>query len=384
MNTLQEFIANGFCEVVAENMISNYAARIGKEYGCWKLEDVNYDFDRKSQIWTMRCVQCGEAKQIKRPKMRDISLSCKCQKIKKIKKESLKVLHNGDFSYMNKVYGNDKVVGFKKTRKGSYEWICECQLCGNTHIRIPVELKEGRAPLCKCLTTRKDFGYLIGIQKNYLKVINVHQKAGDKSYLVCECCCGKIVNVNKYDWEHEIVKSCGCMHDKLLTTHGLSGKRLYRIWRGMNQRCYNPKSNAFYNYGGRGIAICDEWHGETGLKNFVAWAESHGYADNLSIDRIDVNGNYEPSNCRWADSDTQIENRRPSSEWKKREKGNKHKRRVLWTIDGIEKSAREWCEEYGMSYESVMYRIKANGMTVYEALTTPKVMDGRPRKVAAN
>ena len=96
-------------------------------------------------------------------------------------------------------------------------------------------------------------------------------------------------------------------------THGLSmveGKatRLYGIWCGMKQRCYNPKSCNYKYYGGRGIAVCDEWQND--YKAFYDWAMSNGYCSNLSIDRINVNGNYEPSNCQWVTQSYQILNRR--------------------------------------------------------------------------
>lgn len=100
------------------------------------------------------------------------------------------------------------------------------------------------------------------------------------------------------------------------TTHGLKGNRLYRIHHNMKQRCYNPNNTHWFNYGGRGIKICDEWISydhenkiNTGFLNFYNWAMNNGYADDLTVDRIDPNANYSPDNCRWVDRKFQSNNR---------------------------------------------------------------------------
>lgn len=95
-----------------------------------------------------------------------------------------------------------------------------------------------------------------------------------------------------------------------ITTHNNSRTRLYKIWDGMKERCYRPKHPHYKDYGGRGIKVCDEWIGEQGFYCFKEWAMSNGYSENLTLDRIDNDGNYEPSNCRWVTVKEQMNNKR--------------------------------------------------------------------------
>lgn len=117
----------------------------------------------------------------------------------------------------------------------------------------------------------------------------------------CQCDCGGETITSTYHLTHEQTKSCGCLTAERARErhlrHGGKGTRLYNIWKNMRQRCNNPKNPDFTLYGARGVTVCEEWDD---FAVFRDWAESHGYRDELTLDRIEPDGNYEPSNCRWA------------------------------------------------------------------------------------
>lgn len=123
----------------------------------------------------------------------------------------------------------------------------------------------------------------------------------------CRCDCGKEVEVLPGNEKAGRVHSCGCAQIESATKHGQRNTRLYQIWVGMRRRCTDANHVNYANYGAIGIHVCDEWES---FDSFFKWAIENGYQDDLSIDRIDVHGNYEPSNCRWATAKVQSNNRR--------------------------------------------------------------------------
>lgn len=137
------------------------------------------------------------------------------------------------------------------------------------------------------------------------------------------------------------------------TTHDMCYTRIYRIWKAMKTRCTNPNSHDFHNYGGRGITVCKEWSDD--FMNFYNWAVANGYADDLTIDHIDVNGNYEPNNCRWANNELQAKNRRTS---------------IFITFNDSTHSIPEWEEITGIKSATIRKRLRA-GWNIKDVLTKP-------------
>ena len=154
---------------------------------------------------------------------------------------------------------------------------------------------------------------LVGEKFGSLSVIKrVPSLSSKYSLWLCHCDCGKDVVVRGGNLASGNSKSCGCKKmdiGRRSLKHGMSNTRLYHIHSWMKERCSKPYSSAYRWYGGKGVCVCDEWLGENGFKNFADWAMASGYSDELSIDRINPNGNYEPTNCRWVDTKTQQNNK---------------------------------------------------------------------------
>lgn len=151
-------------------------------------------------------------------------------------------------------------------------------------------------------------------------VIRKTEQRQSKS-VMWECCCdcGTVRLVNGANLRKGLTMSCGCFnrekaaeHCRDMSKHNLHKNRLYRVWSGMKARCETPNARNYKNYGARGIKVCAEWQE---FLSFYEWAMANGYNENApygkcTLDRIDVNGNYEPSNCRWVDMKIQNNNRR--------------------------------------------------------------------------
>lgn len=207
------------------------------------------------------------------------------------------------------------------------------------------------------------FGRLVAIERAG------KSKSGNSLWL-CKCECGKEVVVNISNLRNGHTQSCGCYaselrkHRKTRTTHGMSYSRLYRIWKGIKQRCNDPKCTGYQHYGGKGISICDEW--KNSFEAFDEWATANGYTDDLTIDRIDPNGNYEPSNCRWADTKEQSRNKSTTA---------------YLTLNGETKSMAEWHEILGIPFSTMVNR-KRKGLPDELILSKDYLKSGKSKEDA--
>ena len=239
------------------------------------------------------------------------------------------------------------------------QWRCVCD-CGNEVVVRGEYLKSGHTKSCGCLTSEN----LVGMKFGRLTVMDRESPKSKKAkgLWVCKCECGNVIKVNTSDLKSGNTTSCGCKRKETLrqlrTKHGESNTRLYNVWSDMKKRCYNTKNVDYKNYGGRGITVCDEW---MDFQNFYEWAIANGYDETAprgqcTIDRIDVDGCYEPENCRWVDRYIQMNNKRNN--------------RIL-TYNGESHTLAEWCEIVNIPYNCLKSRLNKLHWSVEKTLTTP-------------
>jgi len=243
------------------------------------------------------------------------------------------------------------------------QYLCRCE-CGKEQVVLGQNLLNGASRSCGCFKRERD-----GAARRARIHISLGQRFGRwivvgdlerhrRSTCLCRCDCGAEEQVLAQNLLNGTSQSCGCLkaavNARLQTRHGEHDSRLYRIWRGMRQRCGNPNIPEYRNYGGRGIRTCPEWES---YPNFRAWAILAGYEEELTIERKNVDGNYEPDNCAWIPLSSQGANRRNN---------------IRVTAWGETRCLSEWARDPRavVSRASIDQRIK-RGWKPEAAITTP-------------
>lgn len=331
-------------------MNNKFIDMTGQRFGKLVVEKRAEQKSPQGALWVCKC-DCGNTKVVLGGQLRSGNAkSCGC-------------LEKRNRTLVGKRFG--KLVVLKKAgihiSKGgqrSAEYECQCD-CGRRKIVAGSALQSGATKSCGCMSSNlldivgKRFG-------NYTVLARAKNRYG-KAYLLCECDCGTVKEVMAQSLYEGRVVSCGCHKNKQcgdnFRTHGLSKTRLYHVWEKMRARCYCETDDKYTIYGGRGIKMCDEWDND--FRAFHDWAYANGYDETApkgecTIDRIDVNGDYEPSNCRFINNLEQSYNKRNT---------------IKIAYEGEEHTIKEWSEITGLSCALIRDRYK-KGKSSSEILDT--------------
>lgn len=301
----------------------------------------------KDTMWHCRC-DCGNEKDIRGASLQaGLTKSCGC-----LSKETTSKVRFKDISgrKIGMIEVLSRVPSVKNESKKRTYYKCRCS-CGNVFVTERERILNGNTKSCGCYKSEQShkrfFKDISGQRFGKLKVIEFYgnSERGNAMWK-CQCDCGNVVICNGGNLRNGNTKSCGCItRNKTIersTKHGKSGSQLYRVYNHMKGRCYTETDSAYKDYGGRGIKICDEWLGERGFENFYNWSMENGFRVGLTIDRINNDGNYEPSNCRWTDKINQCNNRRSN--------------RFL-TARGETHTVAEWSRITGLKSATIIQRL---------------------------
>lgn len=226
---------------------------------------------------------------------------------------------------------------------GNTRWVCACS-CGNTVVVLGASLVRGATKSCGCSREVA----LVGHKFGRLLVIDRAVSNGDyERKWLCACDCGGRAVVTTYMLQSGHTRSCGCL---TRTVDGRSGEDLYNRWSTMIDRCYNDQNISYSNYGGRGISVCRRWHKYNNYADDVGIPPS----SDCSLDRIDNSGDYTPGNVRWSTAKQQARNTR---------------RNYNLEYNSRMQCLAAWCEELGLPYKKVWYRLRRLGWSPAKAFT---------------